>query len=174
MRRSTDWVAPLWTETFEELLSDDNELDYGDEWILNFDYRQTDKLTTEEKKRGWKICCHNAHANFRCASCRNTWPSARVVVLFRYRLRRDRGTVLMRPFGQACRQCQDDRYVLPGFSNEEVERALLNLCAKIRKNCYGEDNDDGPSAPSNERWTKPHEAALCQACHMGICRQGDK
>ncbi len=113
--------------------------------------------------------------SFQCGSCRKTWPSARVIVLFRYRLRGDRGTVIMRPFGQACRRCQDE-YDLPGFSQKEVEEALLRLFRKIRKNCYGDDDDDdGASSTSSTKvWTKPHEAGLCEACRMGICCQDDE
>ena len=81
----------------------------------------------------------------------------------------------MRPFGQACRRCQDDEFDLPGFSQKEVEDALLRLFSKIRKNCYGDededDNDGDSSASSTKVWTKPHEASLCQACIMGICCQ---
>ncbi|XP_028453698.1 receptor-transporting protein 3 [Perca flavescens] len=177
MSRSTDWVPSLWKDTFEELLYDDNELDYGDQWSLNFNYSQTNIVTKEERKRGWKIYSHCAYGHFQCASCNKIWPSARVVVLFRYRLRGDRGTVIMRPFGQACRRCQDDEFDLPGFSKKEVEEALLRLFRKIRKNCYededDEDDDDGSSASSTKVWTKPHEATLCEACIMGICCQDD-
>uniref|UniRef100_A0A3Q3X2M4 3CxxC-type domain-containing protein n=1 Tax=Mola mola TaxID=94237 RepID=A0A3Q3X2M4_MOLML len=170
-----DWVPSLWRDIFDELLCDDNELDYGDQWSLNFNYSQTDTVTKEDRKRGWKVFCHRAYGDFRCSSCDKTWPSARVVVLFRYRLRGNRGTVIMRPFGQACRRCGDEEFDLPGFSREEVEKALLRLFSKIRKNCYGEEDesDRGSSAGSAKVWTKPHEASLCEACIMGICCQDD-
>ncbi|KAM3858476.1 receptor-transporting protein 3-like [Diretmus argenteus] len=171
----TDWLPSLWLDTFEEMLDDDQELDYGDVWNLNFNYSQTDEVTKEERKRGWKVYSHCAYGKFRCGSCSRTWPSARVVVLFRYRLRSGRGTVIMRPFGQACRRCQDDEFDLPGFSEKEVEEALLKLFAKIRKNCYGEeeDYDDDCSVGSEKVWTKPHEKSLCEACIQGICCQDD-
>ncbi|XP_068432212.1 receptor-transporting protein 3-like [Clinocottus analis] len=171
MSSSTDWVPSLWTETFEEMLDNDNELDYGDQWNLNFNYNQTEHVTQEEKKRGWKIFSHCNFGQFKCASCQKTWSSARVTLLFRYRLQRDRGTVIMRPFGQACRSCQDASFHRPGFSQDEVEEALLKLCAKIRKNCYGEEDDsycgDGSNQP--KKVTKPHVAELCEACEQGIC-----
>lgn len=111
--------------------------------------------------------------SFQCQSCRKTWPSARATVVFRYRLLRGRGTIIMRPFGQACRRCQDDeRYYLPGFSKEEVERALSRLFSKIGKNCYGEEDDSSPMA-SAKVMTKPHERTLCEACAQGICNQDD-
>ncbi|XP_042363113.1 receptor-transporting protein 3-like [Plectropomus leopardus] len=175
MVKPTDWIPSLWVETFEELQDDDNELDYGDEWTLNFNYTLTDKLTTEQRRRGWRVFCYHAHGHFKCTSCKKIWPSAQVTVLFHYRLRGGRGTVIMRPFGQACRSCQNNTFYLPGFYKEEVEKALLRLCAKIRKNCYrDEDVDDDGGSVSPKVWTKPHEKTLCEACRMGICCQDDE
>ena len=114
--------------------------------------------------------------SFQCGSCGKNWPSARVVVLFRYRLRGERGTVIMRPFGQACRRCQDNEFYLPGFAEKEVEHALLRLFSKVRKNCYNDEDDrddNGSSTCSTKKYTKPHEASLCQACIMGICCQDE-
>ncbi|XP_071357048.1 receptor-transporting protein 3-like [Trachinotus anak] len=173
MSRSPDWAPRLWLDIFDELLYDDNELDYGDQWTLSFNYTQTDEVTKEERKKGWKVYRHHAYGNFRCAPCSRTWPSARVLVLFRYRLRGGRGTVIMRPFGQTCRLCRVDEFKLPGFSDKEVEKALLRLFSKIRKNCYGEVDNGGSSACSNIVRTKPHERTLCEACRMGICSEND-
>ncbi|XP_056154801.1 receptor-transporting protein 3-like [Lampris incognitus] len=173
---STEWTPSLWQDTFEDMLDDDQELDYEDQWTFNFNYSQTDEVTKDERRRGWKVYSHCAYGKFYCDSCSKTWPSARVVVLFRYRLRTDgaRGTVIMRPFGQACRRCHDDDFLFPGFSKEEVEKTLLRLFAKIRKNCYGEeedDDDDDGSVCSDKVRTKPHEETLCEACIQGICCQ---
>ncbi|XP_037331031.2 receptor-transporting protein 2-like [Pungitius pungitius] len=169
MSRPTDWVPSLWMETFQDLLED--ELEYEDQWNFNFSYQLTKDLTSKEKKRGWKIFIQCVHGNFHCSSCRKTWSSARVTLLFRYMLRGTRGSVIMRPFGQACLTCQNDQFELPGFSEEDVENALLRLFAKIRKNCYGDDNGDVGFSGDNEVKTKPHEKALCQACRDGICCQ---
>lgn len=52
--------------------------------------------------------------------------------------------------------------------------SLLRLFHKIRKNCYGDvddDDDDDGDSQRNTRRTKPHEAALCEACSQGICTQ---
>lgn len=114
--------------------------------------------------------------SFECGSCRKTWPSARVVVLFHYRLRGERGTVIMRPLGQSCRRCQDT-FELPGFSEDVVRGTLQRLFSKIRKNIYDEDDDDddgGHSDNSRRGWSKPHESSLCEACNMGICSQNDE
>lgn len=119
------------------------------------------------------LSSHFSHS-FRCSSCCNTWSSARVTVLFHYRLRAERGTVLMRPFGQACRSCAEDSFELPGFSASVVRETLLRLFCKIRKNCYGEvDDNDEPGILGYRRRTRPHEASLCEACAQGICCQDD-
>ncbi|KAL0962059.1 hypothetical protein UPYG_G00335180 [Umbra pygmaea] len=169
---STDWTPTLWSECFEDIL--DEELDNSDQWAFHFNYGLTNTLTKEEKKRGWKIYSHCAYGQFKCGDCSKNWRSARVVVLFRYRLRDEigRGTVLMRPFGQACRDCDKD-FELPGFTQKEVEEALQRLIGKIRKNCYGEENEenDDRSGGAEKFRTKPHEKALCEACRLGICCQ---
>ncbi|KAK6324190.1 hypothetical protein J4Q44_G00065290 [Coregonus suidteri] len=130
---STDWTPTLWSECFEEML--DEELDSSDQWAFHFNYGLTETLTKEERRREWRVYS----PLFQCGKCFKTWRSARVVVVFRYRLQNKtaRGTVLMRPLGQACRRCREE-FELPGFSQNEVEEALLGLFGKIRKNCYGE------------------------------------
>lgn len=163
----------MWMDVFDGLLHDDNELDYGDDWCLNFNYSQTSCVTKEERKRGWRVYCDIAFGSFYCPPCDRTWPSARVTVLFRFRLRAGRGTVLMRPFGQACRLC-DGEFALPGFSEAEARASLVRLFRKIGKFCYGEVDDDdygGEDGQRSERRTKPHEADLCEACSQGICNQ---
>ncbi|CAL8238697.1 unnamed protein product [Lota lota] len=168
---STDWTPSLWQNSFESLL--DQELDYGDEWTLAFSYKQTDQVTDEERKRGCKVSNYCAFGNFRCRSCSNTWSSAKVTVLFRYRLRQtaERGTVIVRPFGQSCRSCQDDVFYMAGFSEDEVDNTLLQLFRKIRKNCYREtqDRSDHATDCTIVKKTKPHRRELCEACQQGIC-----
>ncbi|KAM9386148.1 receptor-transporting protein 3-like [Pholidichthys leucotaenia] len=165
----TDWDSSMWTETFNELQSDDSVLDYEDRWTLQFNYNTLEQsLSTEETRRGWKVFSHCAHGDFQCTTCMRTWTSARVVLLFHYRLRKHKGTVIMRPFGQACRHCKDDFY-LPGFSEEEVEYTLERVFSKIRKNCYGEEDEEEDEREEDSRVSKPHEKALCEACRMGIC-----
>ncbi|KAM6899559.1 receptor-transporting protein 2-like [Xenentodon cancila] len=168
----TGWVSSLWTRTFEELLDDDSVFDYEDAWTLNFNYNLKQEVAQEEKRRGWKVYSYCARGKFLCQACNNTWTSARVTVLFHYRLRRDRGTVIMRPFGQACLNCNAEFY-LPGFDENEVEYGLLRLLSKIRKNCYGEVVEDGNCGVSCEKKTKPHESSLCEACQQGICCQNE-
>lgn len=59
-----EWVPTLWLDTFNELLYDDNELDYEEEWTLNFNYSQTDEVTHDERKRGWKVYSHCAYGKY--------------------------------------------------------------------------------------------------------------
>lgn len=108
--------------------------------------------------------------SFLCKSCGKHWYSARVVVLFRYRLRGNHGTVVMRPFRQSCSRCED-KFEAPGFSKKVVVNALLELFYKIHKNCYGPDDGGDSSANSKMSLFKPHEASLCEACIMGVCYQ---
>ncbi|XP_029586993.1 receptor-transporting protein 3 [Salmo trutta] len=172
---NTDWMPTLWSECFEEML--DEELGSSDQWAFHFNYSLTETLTKEERRRRWRVYSHCAYGQFQCSECSKTWPSARVVVVFRYRLwdETGRGTVLMRPFGQACRRCREE-FELPGFSKNEVEEALLRLFAKIRKNCYGEEEEEEEeeeegSEGSEKVWKRPHEKALCEACRLGMCCQ---
>uniref|UniRef100_A0A4W5P8H1 3CxxC-type domain-containing protein n=1 Tax=Hucho hucho TaxID=62062 RepID=A0A4W5P8H1_9TELE len=172
MGQSLYWMPTLWSECFEEML--DEELGSSDQWAFHFNYGLTETLTEEEKML-WCVCKFTL-----CDECSKTWPSARVVVVFRYRLRDEtgRGTVLMRPFGQACRRCREE-FELPGFSKNEVEEALLRLFGKIRKNCYGEEEEEVEEEEEEEEgsegsekvWKRPHEKALCEACRLGICCQ---
>ncbi|XP_072561714.1 receptor-transporting protein 4-like isoform X2 [Paramormyrops kingsleyae] len=174
-KMATDWTPALWSDTFAQL--EEDELEHGDSWAFQFNYSLTETLTKEERRRGWKIYCHRAYGRFRCSRCSKRWPSARAVVLFRYRLQSSlcRGTVIMRPFGQACRRCDGD-FERPGFSPKVVEDVLLCLFGKIRKNCYGEEeegDEDLGSDSSEKVWTKPHESALCEACSQNICCQDE-
>uniref|UniRef100_A0A3Q3JKV8 3CxxC-type domain-containing protein n=1 Tax=Monopterus albus TaxID=43700 RepID=A0A3Q3JKV8_MONAL len=165
------WCPKLWQEIFDELLY--NELDYEDQWTLHFDYNLTNEVTKEKRKTGWKVHSHCARGGFQCNTCSRRWSSVKVTVLFHYRLKKDQGTVIMRPFGQSCHRCSNEynnKYYRPGFFEVEVKRALLRLFAKIRKNCYGEQDDyDDKSEVRNKVLTKPHEAGLCEACQLGIC-----
>ncbi|KAI1901706.1 hypothetical protein AGOR_G00037150 [Albula goreensis] len=168
----TDLTPSLWESTFNKLLEE--ELEYNDTWVFRFNNSLHEQLSPEEKRRGWKIYCPSAFGQFKCKTCSKTWPSARVMVLFHYRLQKERGTVVMRRFGQKCRRCNGD-FARPGFSPRVVEEVLLKLISKIRKNCYGEEDEGGGcSSESTVVWTKPHESSLCEACAKGICSKVDQ
>ncbi|XP_030004084.1 receptor-transporting protein 4-like [Sphaeramia orbicularis] len=178
-KSGAEWLPSLWQDTFEKLLLRDKELDYGDHWTIDFSYIQTNTLSLEERRGGWKVSCHCTNGKFQCASCQRMWPSARVQVLFRYRLWTGQGwgTVIMRPFGQSCHYCRNDVFEFCGFLKRDVKQTLRRLFAKIRKNCYGEeDGEVSYSLPvcAPKAKAKPHESSLCEACDMGICSQQDR
>ncbi|KPP69696.1 hypothetical protein Z043_111533, partial [Scleropages formosus] len=54
------------------------------------------------------------------------------------------------------------RAAAPGFSPNKVQQALLRLFHKIRKNCYGEREEDGDfgSDCREKVWSKPYESQL--------------
>lgn len=60
----SEWLPSLWMDVFDGLINDDNELDYGDEWCLNFNYSQTSSVSKEERKRGWKVYCSTAFGKY--------------------------------------------------------------------------------------------------------------
>ncbi|XP_043926215.1 receptor-transporting protein 3-like [Protopterus annectens] len=167
----------VWIDTFNYLI--DEELDYNDRWFLNFNYKITNTLSSEKRKEGWKISSKCAYASFCCSRCNRQWHSARVLVIFHYRLREkmERGHVIMRPFRQVCDACKSngEHYEIPRFSEDKVEEILLGLLSKIKKNCYREDyHDDGiDSGCSKVYRTKPHKSSLCEACKDGICCKDD-
>lgn len=59
-----EWIPALWLDVFNDLLYEDNQLDYEDQWTLNFSYSQTDTVTKDERKRGWKIYAHCARGKY--------------------------------------------------------------------------------------------------------------
>ncbi|XP_064204159.1 receptor-transporting protein 4-like [Anguilla rostrata] len=170
---SRKWNPTLWSKTFDQMLKE--KLGNDDSWEFRSNNSLEENLSDDEKSLGWKISsCRSAHGTFRCGTCRRSWPSARVTLLFHYRLRSEaaRGTVIMRPFGQACRGCSG-KFLLPGFSRLQVKMVLLKLIRKIKKNCYGEEQENNNNSfPSENVRTKPHESSLCEACSQGMCRVG--
>lgn len=60
-----EWVPGLWMDIFNELLDQDGELNYGDQWRLNFTYTSlTDSLDSVKKRKGWKIFCPHVHGKY--------------------------------------------------------------------------------------------------------------
>jgi len=59
---NTEWIPSLWTSSFATLL--DDELDYADQWTMTFNYHQTDDITPEERKKGWKVSKHCAFGEY--------------------------------------------------------------------------------------------------------------
>ncbi|KAM4771088.1 receptor-transporting protein 3-like [Rhinophrynus dorsalis] len=163
----------IWIDTFHDLQVMELKERYGHQWILQFNYNLTNSLTQDERQKGWKVSQTNNHASFACWYCSHNWNSARVTVIFHYRLQRNKkGIVLIHPFGQKCRDCSSDGFMKPTFRETTAEKILSNLILKIRKNCYREDiGSDVPGPRQPALRTKPHEKELCEACMEGICNK---
>ncbi|XP_063058152.1 receptor-transporting protein 3-like [Engraulis encrasicolus] len=160
-----------WQDIFEEVTGELVE-DYGDDWIIEFD----DTIEAYKPARDWYQYIRGAFARFRCSKCGKTWPSRRVLVVFHFRLSRKsrRGTVKFRPFRQECRTCRDAEMEKPKFAPDNIEALLQKVEERIRVRCYRENWDDGhvPLRPVG-RSEGPHEAAHCEACRRGVCRQSE-
>ncbi|XP_056419193.1 receptor-transporting protein 3-like [Hyla sarda] len=163
----------IWIDTFYSLQKKDLEEIYRKRWILQFSYSLEDNLTEEQKKKGWKISQTTKFACFTCSKCSHFWNSSRVSLIFHYSLGKTKtGTVLLRPFGQMCRQCDYDNFINPKFKEENVKVILENLILKIRKNCYREKIDsDIQDRKYPKIRTKPHEKDLCEDCIEGVCNK---
>ncbi|XP_075717916.1 receptor-transporting protein 3-like [Rhinoderma darwinii] len=164
----------IWIDTFYSLQKEHLEERHRKRWVLQFNYRLVDKLTDDQKMKGWKISQTARHASFTCLKCSNFWNSSRVTLIFHYCLGKTKtGTVLLRPFSQMCRQCNNDCFINPTFKVENVTAILENLILKIRKNCYREEIDRDIQDVKHRIYirTKPHERHLCEACMDGVCNK---
>uniref|UniRef100_UPI00398E3554 receptor-transporting protein 3-like n=1 Tax=Pristiophorus japonicus TaxID=55135 RepID=UPI00398E3554 len=157
-----------WFDLFARCME---EMEFEERWTLNFNYNLDPDLDVEKRKEGWKIYKTSSFGRFDCP-CSNSWSSAHVVILFHYRLRRDRGLVLMRAFRQQCRNCSNSSQQKPQITNKQLKQVFDRLILKILKNCYGEEVGN-VQRKLLHRKTKPHETSLCEACALGICRNQD-
>ncbi|XP_078420192.1 receptor-transporting protein 3-like [Cetorhinus maximus] len=154
-----------WIDSFARYM---DEQEFEDKWTLNFKYSLLPHLLDEQKTAGWKVYQTSTFGRFEC-HCSNSWSSAHVVILFHYRLRRNRGLVLLRPFQQSCRNCWNNVRLKPQVSHAQMQKVFNRLILKILKNCYRETVED-VERNLQYRKTKPHETSLCEACDLGICR----
>ncbi|XP_078062634.1 receptor-transporting protein 3-like [Mustelus asterias] len=153
-----------WIDLFSKHVEN---LEHGDKWTLNFNYKLCPDLDPEQREAGWKIYTTSSFGRFDCR-CSNSWSSAHVVLLFHYRLRKNRGLVLLRLFRQGCRKCWNPPEQKPQVPRTKIENVFDRLIPKILKNCYGEKIDNVPRIQQHRK-TKPHEKSLCEACALGIC-----
>ncbi|XP_062900916.1 receptor-transporting protein 3-like [Mobula hypostoma] len=153
-----------WIEEFNYITGEE----LSEPWSLNFNYQIENELNDWQRKDGWKIYKTSAFGRFYCR-CSNSWPSARVSILFHYRRRRGRGLVLLRPFGQQCRECTNHQWLKPQVDPAQMHEVFERLIAKIRKNCYNNPDVVVRKRSLVPRKTRPHETDLCEACHLGIC-----
>ncbi|XP_069068908.1 receptor-transporting protein 3-like isoform X1 [Pleurodeles waltl] len=162
-----------WIDLFNEIQEEELVDEHGDTWTLCFNYSLTNELTSEKRKEGWKMFEKPSYGSFTCSNCSHFWNSARICIVFHYRLREraERGQVLMRPFRQQCRECTSKENQTPRFNDNKIEEILMILIGKSKKNCYHvEDPDERtPLGPLSTFRTTPHQKELCEACQQGIC-----
>ncbi|KAM4041454.1 receptor-transporting protein 3-like [Anomaloglossus baeobatrachus] len=164
----------IWIDTFDRLQKKDLQEKYGRKWILQFNYHLENSLTEEQRQKKWKISQTTKPASFTCLNCSHFWNSGRVTLIFHYCLRKNKtGTVLLRPFSQMCRECDNNNFINPTFNVKSVKAILETLILKIRKNCYQEKTDSDSQDKMHHKIvrTKPHESDLCEACMNGICNK---
>ncbi|XP_067851243.1 receptor-transporting protein 3-like [Heptranchias perlo] len=157
-----------WFDSFARCME---ELEYEATWTLNLNYNLNLDLNEEQKKAGWKIYKTSTFGRFDCSNCPNSWSSAHVVILFHYRLRvkPSRGSVLLRPFRQQCRNCWRIPSMLkPQVKPTQMQQVFERLISKILKNCYMQPVE-ADERNLLHRKTKPHERTLCEACSLGMC-----
>ncbi|XP_015250250.1 receptor-transporting protein 3-like [Cyprinodon tularosa] len=137
----------------------------GDTWNLVFD----ESIEPNNPDYGWTKYFRKTTARFSCTSCRRTWPSNRVMVIFHMRLMGGQGTVKVRPARQECKRCTSAAMVKPLVEPENIRILMENLVQKVRRNCYHEDIGE-PNRRSNSLDVKsPHEPKHCEGCRLGIC-----
>ncbi|XP_034149552.1 receptor-transporting protein 3-like [Esox lucius] len=157
----------VWTKNFEDTI-EENEIE--DSWSIVFD----DTIVPDQPEGGWKQFISGAFARFMCSKCRRTWPSKRVMVVFHMRRWTEEkcGKVKVRRYRQKCKRCVECNMEEPRFKQENIVVLLEKLVAKILVKCYNQQQDE-KNIPFqlDGRIDGPHEAAHCEACQQGICRQ---
>ncbi|XP_059844813.1 receptor-transporting protein 3-like [Hypanus sabinus] len=153
-----------WIEHFNNFI----EGELSEPWSLNFRYDIVDKLDDRQRANDWKIYKTSAFGRFNCR-CSHSWCSARVNIVFHYRRKQQRGSVLLRPFRQQCRDCKNPLWLKPRVNSTEMDQVFGRLIVKILKNCYNVSDVDDRDRSLKPRRTSPHEKDLCEACILGIC-----
>ncbi|XP_029489429.1 receptor-transporting protein 3-like [Oncorhynchus nerka] len=154
-----------WANTLQNTIE---EHDIEDTWSIEFD----NTIIPDHPARGWKQYISGAFARFMCSKCKRTWPSKRVLVVFHMRLLEDKGMVKVKRYRQECKKCVQSTMEEPRFKTENIEVLLEKLVVKILVKCYHQDAGENNNPFHLEgRSDGPHEAAHCEACKHGICRQ---
>jgi hypothetical protein len=138
--------------------------------------------------------------SYRCQR-RHSWSSAWTIVLFRFRYypKTNTGRVLMRRFGQRCRDCklqdlkrkqedikfkEEDLEYNTGFCSEwHVDMMIQYLLLKIMRRCYENIINDPklsshliiintvPTQNGRRGRTGPHLSINCEACLENRCQE---
>ncbi|XP_012705016.2 receptor-transporting protein 3 [Fundulus heteroclitus] len=151
-----------WTRIFQshvEMLNSKGHI-----WHLEFDEN------IDPKNPGcWKTYIRKTSARFSCTSCRRSWPSNRVMVIFHMRLMDNQGTVKVRALRQNCKKCHNAPMVKPIVESDNIHILMENLVEKIRMKCYQENLGPRNRVPKSLDVKSPHEPNHCEGCKMGLC-----
>ncbi|XP_053565024.1 receptor-transporting protein 3-like [Bombina bombina] len=158
-----------WADIFQNLQDTELKDTYSNQWTLQMD-NDLDDLTSNLRQQGWKIYQSSSIGKFMCPSCTHKWNSARVSLIFHYRLNigHEDGEVRLKIYRQKCRSCGNQKMLKASFEEENVKDVLIRLITRIKKNCYYEQIEIKRRTNGLER-TKPHESSLCEACLKGKC-----
>lgn len=118
----------------------------------------------------WSSVCR-----FCCSSCRRSWASAQVQILFHMYLehQKSQGKVLVRLFGQRCRKCSQSQFEKPEFSLDSTKRILNNLVQRILERFYRNGTKKVLEIPVIQEVPLDghHDTVNCEACALGFCIQ---
>ncbi|XP_047231464.1 receptor-transporting protein 3 [Girardinichthys multiradiatus] len=137
----------------------------GHTWTLEFD----ETILPNSPEPGWKMYIRKTSARFRCTSCRRSWPSNRVMVIFHMHLMDGQGTVKVRPLRQECNRCHNAPMVKPHVESNNIQILMENLVEKIRIKCYHENLGQKKRQYNAFDVKNPHEPNHCEGCKLGIC-----
>ncbi|XP_059198021.1 receptor-transporting protein 2-like [Centropristis striata] len=146
-----------WTRLFEN-----KSRNLKDSWRLELE----EELVLQH---GWKNCIVSTGGRFRCSDCGRGWSSNMVRVVCHMRLSNGQGVAKVRPSRQKCKNCDNGPMEKPSIDSENIKILLGNLVEKIRMKCYNENLGRKRQDFRSFDGKRPHEPALCEACHQGIC-----
>ncbi|KAM8953091.1 receptor-transporting protein 3-like [Pelodytes ibericus] len=171
---ATGRINQEWQDVFVSTQENELRANYRHNWTLRIDNNISPDLTSQQRSNGWKVYQTSSYGRFVCSSCRHSWNSARVSLIFHYHLEQsERGEVVLRLFRQQCRRCRKNLLITASFEEDKKEEVLMRLMNKIKKNCYHE-NIETIQYSREMKITKPHEASLCEACLIGKCNRNDE
>ncbi|XP_066458388.1 receptor-transporting protein 4-like isoform X1 [Eleutherodactylus coqui] len=149
----------------EEFNCEIHESEVPSRWSL-----MVDENLQKKQNAKYKYFLQKTFGSFGCSSCKRSWSSSKVRILFRMTHNRypKQGNVTMRIFKQGCQSC----YVMqePRISSENIKTVISNVVGHIERVFYGNENvsDDRPPRIYG-KLEGPHDTELCEACQLGMC-----
>ncbi|XP_061593268.1 receptor-transporting protein 3-like [Cololabis saira] len=132
-------------------------------WRLEFtdDLLSANETTTQYKR--------TTSAWFTCRRCGRPWPSNEVKVIFYIRHADDQGTVIVKVFGQSCKNCEEAPMETPQISLENIEILMHELVEMIKIYFYHEEDSGRRWNPIRLVINSTHEPDHCEGCKNGMC-----